>query len=80
MLMAHMDLRQINLIFSHLLIIFFSISNLQVYQGAYTSDVFLIDTTLDNQQFILSNPNIDTDSLTITVTENGSNTFFYFKK
>ena len=51
-------------------------ANISVYEGTYTTDIFIIDYSQNNQQFILSNENIDTDSLTVVATENGSNNIF----
>jgi len=52
------------------------VSNLQIFEGSYLTDTFIMDYTKESQQFILSNPNIDISSLNITVTENGVNTIF----
>jgi len=55
----------------------FNIQNLQIFEGSYFNDVFVIDYTQGNtQSFVLSNPGIDTDSLTVTVIESGVNTAF----
>ena len=54
----------------------FTVNNLQVYEGAYLTDAYTVDYTQETQRFILSNPNIDTDSLIITVIESGVNTNF----
>ena len=43
-----------------------------VYEGVYVNESFTIDTTQPTQTFLLSNPNIDTDSLTVSVYENNS--------
>jgi hypothetical protein len=49
-------------------------SNVDIYDGNYTADVFVVDTTVQGQRFIMSNDNIDTDSLTIIVSQNGGQT------
>lgn len=54
----------------------FSVANLAVYDGSYFKDTYITDYSVDNQKFVLSNPDIDTSSLTVTVTENGVNTKF----
>lgn len=54
----------------------YDIPNLQILEGSYITDTFIIDYTQESQQFILSNPNIDVDSLTIVVTENSVNSVF----
>jgi len=53
---------------------FFSFSNVAVYEGFYKSDLFSVDTTVNNQLFTLSDPGIDTTSLTIVVSENSGST------
>ena len=50
----------------------YNISNLLVYEGNYVTDSFVMDYTQQNQQFVLSNPNIDIRSLTVTVYGNGN--------
>jgi hypothetical protein len=42
-------------------------SNIDIYDGTYTTDVFVVDTSVEAQRFIMSNDNIDTDSLTVIV-------------
>ena len=54
----------------------YSVNNLQIYEGSYLTDAYVVDYTQETQRFILSNPNIDTDSLIITVIESGVNTYF----
>ena len=54
----------------------YTISNLQIYEGLFIQDTFVLNANIDGQQFILSNKNIDTDSLSLVVTENGVNTTF----
>lgn len=56
----------------------FSIANLQIFEGKYINDTFIVDYTQESQQFILTNPNIDINSLVITVTESSVNTNFTF--
>lgn len=43
-----------------------------IYEGLYVSDPFIFQSTTEPQRFKLSNQNIDTDSITVTVYENGS--------
>lgn len=56
----------------------FSVANLQIFEGNYFDDSFLVDYDIESQQFILSNQNIDTNSITVSVIENNgaSNTVF----
>jgi len=56
----------------------FAIANLAVYEGQYVTDTFIVDYTQDSQQFILTNPNIDVDSLSIVATESSVNTSFSY--
>jgi hypothetical protein len=52
----------------------YQVSNLQIFEGQYITDSFVIDATSEQQIFLLSNPGIDVSSLTVTVFENSSNT------
>ncbi|MGZ4849878.1 MAG: hypothetical protein ACXV2C_00700 [Candidatus Bathyarchaeia archaeon] len=54
------------------------VANLQIFEGPYLTDTYVIDYTQDTQQFILTNPNIDLDSLVVTVTASAVNTTFNF--
>lgn len=49
-------------------------SNVDIYDGNYTTDVFVVDTSVEAQRFIMSNDNIDTDSLTVIVSQDGGQT------
>jgi hypothetical protein len=56
----------------------FTINNLQIFEGNYFTDSFVVDYNLENQKFIVSNENVDTNSITVDVIENNgaSNTVF----
>lgn len=54
------------------------VENIQINEGTYFSDSFVLDYDIENQRFILSNENIDTTSLSVYVTENGVNTEYTF--
>ena len=56
----------------------FSVSNLQIFEGDYLTDSFVVDYDIENQSFVLSNKNVDTNSITVNVIENNgaSNTLF----
>lgn len=43
-----------------------------IYEGMYVNDPFVFTASTDPQRFKLTNQNIDTDSITVTVFENGS--------
>lgn len=49
----------------------FYANNVTLYEGGYVTDTFVKNATVDNQRFVLTNPNVDTSSIEITVTENG---------
>lgn len=56
----------------------FIANNVAVYEGPLTEDTFIVDTSNTSQRFILSNPNIDTRSLEVYVSENdGQNVYAY---
>ena len=56
----------------------YSIANLQIYEGSFFTDSFFVDYTVENQRFLLSNINVDTNSISVNVIENNglSNTTF----
>jgi len=49
-------------------------SNVDIYDGTYTTDAFVVDTSVEAQRFIMSNDNIDTDSLTVIVSQDSGQT------
>jgi hypothetical protein len=56
----------------------YSVTDLTIYEGTYVQDAFVHDSTVVNQRFLLTNPTIDIDSLTVTVSENnGQNIIVY---
>jgi hypothetical protein len=56
----------------------YNFNNVELYEGTYTTDVFNVDYSVDNQLFTISNPSIDTSSLKVTVYEdNGANATVY---
>lgn len=56
----------------------FQFSNLNIYEGTYTKDLFTVDNSIENQIFTLSNPSIDISSLSILVSENQGSENNYF--
>lgn len=54
--------------------------NISIYEGNYFSDAFVYDSSIEAQRFIMSNENIDTDSLSVLVSENDGQTNTYFSK
>lgn len=56
----------------------FTASNISIYEGDYVNDTYTVDYTQLNQRFIISNPTVDTGSITVTVLEdNGANALEY---
>ena len=52
--------------------------NVSIYEGILNNDQFVKDSTNTAQKFIISNPDVDTSSLSVTVVEDGgSNSFNY---
>jgi len=53
-------------------------NNVELFEGSPTTESFIVDYTIENQRFILSNKNIDLNSLKINVIENNgaSNTIY----
>jgi len=56
----------------------FNFSNVYIYDGSYTNEVFVVNRSQNNQIFTLSNPSIDTSSLTILVSEEQGSQNNYF--
>ena len=51
-----------------------------IYEGQYVNDTFNVNNSDASQRFVLSNPTIDTDSLTVTVIEdNGTEILTYLR-
>ena len=49
----------------------YSCQNIQIYDGVFVNNSFIVDQTIETQRFVLINENIDTDSLIIKVYEDG---------
>lgn len=56
----------------------YSVSNLEIYEGFYTRETFIVDYNIEDQRFTLSDPSIDTNSLEVIVSENNSNTTYKY--
>ena len=55
-------------------------ANLMLYEGTYIADSFTMNYSNTSQRFVLSNPTIDTGSVSVTVIEDGgSSTLAYTK-
>ena len=46
----------------------YGVSNVSIYEGITVAEVYNVNTSIESQRFVLSNPNIDTTSLTVNVT------------
>jgi len=58
----------------------FTTDEITIYEGAYVNDTFTMNYADPRQRFVLNNPTIDTDSLTVTVIENnGSDVLTYLR-
>lgn len=55
----------------------YSITDLKLYEGIYIKNSFIMDRTNEAQRFVLPNENIDINSLTVVVSENGTNAEFF---
>jgi hypothetical protein len=43
-----------------------------LYEGIFLKDSYIVDTNIENQRFVITNKNVDTNSLVVTVYEDGS--------
>ena len=58
----------------------YTVANLSIYEGAYVNDSYVFDSSAGFQRFILTNPTIDLDSISVVVSENnGLNIHEYAK-
>jgi hypothetical protein len=58
----------------------FSVANLQVFDGDYFQDSYVVDYDIENQQFLISNRNVDISSVTVNVVENNGQSNTEFKR
>jgi len=56
----------------------FQVANLQVKEGTYASESYLVNYDIENQRFVISDPKVDIDTIDVNVVENfgASNTLF----
>lgn len=53
----------------------FNFANVEIYEGTYVTETYVVDYSKENQKFTITNPSVDTDSITVTIVENnGANT------
>jgi hypothetical protein len=48
----------------------FTLNGLDIYEGTYINETFAVDTSIENQKFVLSNINVDTTSIEVIIAEN----------
>ena len=48
----------------------FTINDLDIYEGTYVNETFTVDNSIEGQKFVISNKNVDTNSIQVTVAEN----------
>jgi hypothetical protein len=59
----------------------FRASDVAIYEGSYINETFIVDSSIENQRFILSNDTVDTTSINVTVSENdGLDVYPYTQK
>ena len=57
---------------------YFNANNIFVYEGNYLIDTFVYDSANTSQRYVISNPTVDTRSITVVVLENGgANSYNY---
>lgn len=59
---------------------YYSFNSLPLFEGIYFTDTFTADNTIEAQKFVMTNSNIDTDSLSVTVIENLGQTTTVFNR
>lgn len=52
----------------------YTINDLELIQGVFVSEIFTVDTTNPNQRFVLSNGNVDTSTISVSVRDSESST------
>lgn len=55
-------------------------NNLQIFEGISLNESFVVDYDIESQKFVLSNENIDTNSLEVRVIENNGSTETIFNR
>lgn len=56
----------------------YSVSNLEIYEGSYFKESFVVNYNLEDQRFSFSDSSIDTNSLEVIVSENNSNSIYTY--
>jgi hypothetical protein len=58
----------------------YKVANLQIYEGNYFADTYVMNYNIENQQFLLTNRNADTSSLSVNIIENAGASNSAFKQ
>ena len=58
----------------------YTFSNLQIYEGNYFNDTYVVNYDIENQSFLITNDGADIDSLAVTVTENAGANVTIFER
>ena len=58
----------------------FTMNNLSIYEGSYINETFTVDNSIESQKFILSNPDVDTTSISVTLIEDDGATLTDFSQ
>ena len=58
----------------------FTFSGVELYEGTYVSEVFVVDYNKENQRFLLSNDTVDTRSVEVQVIENNGQDITEFSR
>ena len=54
----------------------FTATDVEIYEGTYLVDTFYANYAIERQRFVLSNPTVDTSSLTVVVSDDGGATTY----
>jgi hypothetical protein len=58
----------------------FVMNDLSIYEGSYINETFTVDNSIESQKFILSNPDVDTTSISVTLIEDDGATLTDFSQ
>jgi len=58
----------------------FVVNDLQVFEGDYKQDSYIVNYDIENQQFLINNENVDIGSITVNIIENNGAINTEFKK
>lgn len=58
----------------------FFFPSVEIFEGSYFTDTYIVDTSIENQQFIISNNDVDISSISVVLFENNGATETLFNK